>query len=320
MTDVAARARPRVVVCGADHAGLAARLARAGCPVVLLEPDPHDRARLADLLARPGGAEFVLTGEAGAVADADVVLAGGGAVPGPAAHGVPVLALDWGGAEDTALHLSALPGRRPLLEVMGPDPGGLAAAIGRALGARTLGLPAGHVPPSQRLLAVLGAEIEALALTAATPEEIDSALAAAGFAPGPFEAQDLAGIDTCLAARRAVFARHPGPPELPLVARAVAEGRLGRKVGVGWYRYPGGGGKVEDPLVEDMATEEARFAGLPRAALDADAIRARVLAVLRAEAARIADEGGLSLSEIDEVAQLAIGSPPHLLDRGRAPW
>ncbi len=94
----------------------------------------------------------------------------------------------------------------------------------------------------------------------------------------------------------------------------MAEGRLGRKVGVGWYRYPGGGGKVEDPLVEDMAIEEARFAGLPRVDLDAGTIRERVIAVLRLEAVRMLETGGLSAGEIDGIAQLAIGTPSGLLN------
>jgi 3-hydroxyacyl-CoA dehydrogenase len=40
-------------------------------------------------------------------------------------------------------------------------------------------------------------------------------------------------------------------------------GKLGRKTSAGWYRYPGGGGKVEDPIVADLAIEEAHFAEYP---------------------------------------------------------
>lgn len=314
MTDAAVPDRLRVAVCGADHAALAMSLARAGCPVILLEPDPHDRARLSDMLSRPGSElRITVTGDPAMAARCDVVLAAnlesGPAIP----RAVPVLSLDWAGTATTALHLSELPGRRPLMECLGPDRRGLAATLGRVLDARVVRLPGGVVPPSQRLMAVLSREIEALALAGATPQEVDEALEGAGFAPGPFELQDLVGIDACLAARRAVLARHPRAPELPLFARAVAEGRLGRKVGVGWYRYPGGGGKVEDPLIEDMATEEARFAGLSRSVPGREEIRARVAAALQAEAARIAGEGVLSARGIDEVAHLAIGSPPQML-------
>ena len=303
----------RVLVCGADHLALAVSLARAGCRVTLFEPDIHDRTRLSDVLARrgrslPGGLH--LTGDPARVEGADVVLGESPLPPGLAINDAPVLWLDWASADGTALHLTELPGRQALLERIGPDTaGGHVAALGRMLGARVVGLASGTTPPSQRLMAVLSAEIEALALGGATPVEVDEALTASGFSIGPFEAQDLEGIDTCLVARRAVFARHPGPPELPLFARAVAEGRLGRKVGVGWYRYPGGGGKVEDPLVEDLAIEEARFAGISRSVLDPEAVRVRILSVLQEEAARIAEDTVLTRAEIDRIAQLALGAP-----------
>ncbi len=314
MTDAPAPHVPRVVMFGADHAALALTLARAGCPVMLVEQDPHDRARLSDMLRR-GGAEppdgFGLAGEAD-VAGWDAVFASGPLPNGVTETGVPILSLDWTNVAETALSVSGLPGRQPLVECVGVDSACLVSRLGKMLGAQVVRMPSGVVPPSQRLLAVLSAEIEALVLTGATPADIDDALVAEGFALGPFEAQDLAGIDTCLAARRAVFARQPGPPELPLFARAVAEGRLGRKIGVGWYRYPGGGGKVEDPLVEDMAVEEARFAELPRVTLQAETIRSRVTAILNAEAERIVRDSGLARAEVDQIAQLAVGTPPGL--------
>lgn len=280
--------------------------------MVLLETDSHDRARIADWLSRQVAGRITVTDNAADLESPDLVLGSEAPVPGLAANAAAVISLGWGDATRTALHLSELPALLPLIERMGPDTTGNVATLSRALGARVVGLTRGLVPPSQRLMAVLSAEIEALTLTGATPEEVDDALTAAGFAIGPFEAQDLAGVDTCLVARRAVQARHPGPPEGPLFSRAVSEGRLGRKVGVGWYRYPGGGGKVEDPLVEDMAIEEARFAGLTRAHLDAETIRARVVAVLQAEAARIAEDGILTPEEVDGIAQLSLGSPPGL--------
>lgn len=90
------------------------------------------------------------------------------------------------------------------------------------------------------------------------PWELDEALSAAGYAMGPCEAQDLIGLDT-------VLARAPDRP-LPILKRMVAEGRMGKIGGVGYYRYPGGGGAVIDPLIEDMILEEAWFAKVTRSA------------------------------------------------------
>ncbi|MBY6048943.1 3-hydroxyacyl-CoA dehydrogenase family protein [Vannielia litorea] len=117
-----------------------------------------------------------------------------------------------------------------------------------------------------RLMARSHAEVEALLLEGSNPWELDEALEAGGMAQGPCAMQDQIGLDVIKSARSEPF----------LVAdRMVAEGRLGRKVGVGWFRYPGGGGAVIDPLVEDLIREEAHFAGRAWRELSADALRAR---------------------------------------------
>ncbi|MFK5997198.1 MAG: 3-hydroxyacyl-CoA dehydrogenase family protein [Rhodobacterales bacterium] len=58
--------------------------------------------------------------------------------------------------------------------------------------------------------------------------------------------------------------RDPARRYIPIADRMVEEGRLGKKSGVGWYRYPGGGGAVIDPLLEDMIIEESYFAKVSR--------------------------------------------------------
>jgi 3-hydroxybutyryl-CoA dehydrogenase len=72
----------------------------------------------------------------------------------------------------------------------------------------------------------------------ATPAEIDSvARLMFGHRMGPLETLDLAGLDTALAASRALAAHYGGdrftPP--PVLSRLVDEGRLGRKSGSGFY-------------------------------------------------------------------------------------
>jgi len=103
-----------------------------------------------------------------------------------------------------------------------------------------------------------------LMLSGAFPVQIDEALVESGFVMGPFEMQDLRGHETAYLKRKA--ARETGRPFQPNIVsdRMVQEGRLGKISGVGWYRYPGGGGKVEDPLVEDLITEECHFAKMDR--------------------------------------------------------
>ena len=65
-----------------------------------------------------------------------------------------------------------------------------------------------------------------------------------GFRMGPFELQDLVGIDTGFEVSQSFFDLSFGEPRWrpsTLSARMVASGRHGRKTGHGWYAYEAGG-------------------------------------------------------------------------------
>ncbi len=121
---------------------------------------------------------------------------------------------------------------------------------------------------------------ETLVFRHVAPWDLDEALTDWGYGMGPCEAQDLVGLDVVLAARK-------GETPTPVLARMVAEGRLGKKGGWGYYRYPGGGGAVIDPLIDDLVQEEAWFAKVPRTDLDApalvQALHAEMAPMLRAD-------------------------------------
>lgn len=222
------------------------------------------------------------------------------------------ISTDWRAAnERPTLHHSVGAVSGHLIEQIGPDVTGQIAQIAQALDAMHLVLPAGSVPLSARVHAALGRAMEEALLTWGTPDGLDDALVAAGFAVGPFLLQDRLGIDTLLAQRHAVEAQL-GLPPLPLFARGVAEGRLGRKASVGWYRYPGQGGAVEDPLVEDMAEEEAHFAGLRRVPTDDAASAAQITKKMDAVAADLVQSGVAPAETVTALAALAIGYMPAL--------
>ncbi|AXI43745.1 3-hydroxyacyl-CoA dehydrogenase family protein [Sulfitobacter sp. SK011] len=114
---------------------------------------------------------------------------------------------------------------------------------------------------------------EHLLLHHTNPWELDEALTAWGYSMGPCEAQDLLGLDR-------VLARRP-EPNGPILRRMVAEGRMGKIGGVGYYRYPGGGGAVIDPLIEDLIREEAWFAKVNRVEISDAALVSTMNAALR---------------------------------------
>lgn len=128
----------------------------------------------------------------------------------------------------------------------------------------------------RRLMAAEMAAAEAAMLRGASPEEVDQAALAAGWPMGPCEADDLIGLHHGFEARR-----DGDGPIHPVADRMVREGRVGKIGGVGWHRYPGGGGAVTDPLIEDLIAEEARFADLaPRPMTDQAIARRLSLALL----------------------------------------
>lgn len=78
---------------------------------------------------------------------------------------------------------------------------------------------------------------------AATPQELDACLKAAGFRMGPCELMDLIGHDTNFAVTCSVFEANFGDKRFvpSLVQRELVDGGLlGRKTGRGFYRYPEG--------------------------------------------------------------------------------
>jgi 3-hydroxybutyryl-CoA dehydrogenase len=72
-------------------------------------------------------------------------------------------------------------------------------------------------------------------------ESIDAIVRGAGFRMGPFELQDLVGIDVGYEVALSFHEQSFGEPRWrpsPLSTRMVAAGRHGRKTGRGWYAYP----------------------------------------------------------------------------------
>ena len=144
-----------------------------------------------------------------------------------------------------------------------------------------------------------------------TPWEIDEAMVEFGFAMGPYSSQDLSGLDIAHASRRRQDAtRDPARRYILIADRMIELGKLGRKTGAGWYRYPGGGGRVDDPIVADLALEEAHFAGIKRVDYSADEIRQRLLLAMINEAADILQEGiAKDTRDIDLVTVSGYGFP-----------
>jgi 3-hydroxybutyryl-CoA dehydrogenase len=161
--------------------------------------------------------------------------------------------------------------------------------------------------------------LEALAMleaAAATILSVDAAVRAAGFPMGPFELMDLVGIDINLAAARGVYSRSiaAGDPlaerfrPSPMQERLVAAGHLGRKAGIGFYRY-------ENASRGDMPAPEFDLTEDRSGAIDDAEVVDRIVLAIVNEAYRALGEHVAKRADIDLALRLGAGHPVGPLER-----
>ena len=159
-----------------------------------------------------------------------------------------------------------------------------------------------------RILKVARAQAERLLLAGVTPSEVDAAMRAFGLPMGPFEAQDLGGLDIAAFQRKAARARGE-TPFAPVAERLCALERFGQKTGGGWYDYvPGDRAPKPSETVAAIIAEEA--AGRPQRDLDAAGIADAIVLPMVNEATRILEERvALRAADIDLVKIHGYGFP-----------
>jgi 3-hydroxyacyl-CoA dehydrogenase len=147
----------------------------------------------------------------------------------------------------------------------------------------------------------------------ASPQQVDKAIEAFGFAMGPFRMSDLAGNDISWHIRKRHYAEHPKMRHMRIADRVCELGRFGQKTGLGWYRYETGKrDAIPDPVVEKIIEEERKALGIEPRKLSSEEIVDRLLFALINEGARILEEGiALRASDIDVVYLTGYGFPVH---------
>lgn len=152
---------------------------------------------------------------------------------------------------------------------------------------------------------------DVMLIEGALPAQIDAALRGFGMAMGPYEVQDLSGLDIAHANRKRLgWAARSGFRYIPVADRIVEEtGRLGRKTGAGWYDYKGGK-PAPSALINQIIVEESARAGITRRTFTEDEITARAITAMIEEGARILEEGiAATPADIDLVLVHGYGFP-----------
>ncbi|MDE0310431.1 MAG: 3-hydroxyacyl-CoA dehydrogenase NAD-binding domain-containing protein [Acidiferrobacterales bacterium] len=162
-----------------------------------------------------------------------------------------------------------------------------------------------------RIVARYREAADSLLLDGALPWEVDQAMVSFGYPMGPYEAQDLSGLDIAYASRRRRDAsRDPNRRYVSIADKMVESGRLGRKSGLGWYRYPTSREKQIDPQVEALILEQSSLMAVSRTSFSPDEVQQRLVLAMINEAADILHEGIANCAaDIDLVTIFGYGFP-----------
>jgi 3-hydroxyacyl-CoA dehydrogenase len=144
----------------------------------------------------------------------------------------------------------------------------------------------------------------------ASPEQIDTAMRGFGFAMGPYQVADLAGLDISWAANKRRAATRPAEERyIPIADRLCENGWFGRKTGQGFYIYDDQGSRPNPEALAIIDVEREKAGVTPRSFTE-DEIVSRFMTAMISEAVRVLEEGiALRPIDIDAVFLNGYGFP-----------
>jgi 3-hydroxyacyl-CoA dehydrogenase len=170
-----------------------------------------------------------------------------------------------------------------------------------------------------RVMAALRAAADLLVEQGATPARVDGALRGFGFAAGPYEAADAAGLTPDWAERQRRAALGLAVPEGGDLADLLVEsGRLGGESGRGFFRHEAGSA-TDDPEVAALLAALREAKGIVPRVVGRDEIVHRCLAAAANEGARLLGEG-VALRPGDIDAALVAGFDFPRWEGGPMAW
>lgn len=145
----------------------------------------------------------------------------------------------------------------------------------------------------------------------ASPQQVDNALEAFGFAMGVYRVGDLAGLDIGWNRRKNLQLAHPEKSFTSAADRLCEAGRFGQKTGAGWYRYePGNRTALPDPEVDVILRQWRQERGtVSRQVGDAEVIERCIFGLINEGARILADGTAQRASDIDVVYLNGYGFP-----------
>ena len=165
--------------------------------------------------------------------------------------------------------------------------------LGRTL--NKIAVLSGNAPGfiGNRMLAGYTRQAGEIILQGATPYQVDNAILGFGMPMGPFQMNDLVGLDLGWRARKLNGIK---PEDVPITARVADKlcemDRYGQKTSRGYYIYPEGSrAGTADPEVVQIVEETSAELGIERRPIDDDEVLKRCLYPMINEGARILEDG-----------------------------
>ena len=164
-----------------------------------------------------------------------------------------------------------------------------------------------------RILAQYRREADYLLADGAMPQQIDLAMRDFGMPMGPYELQDLAGLQIAWANRKRMAATRSSHERYINIADQLCHiQRLGRRCGGGWYDYVDGQKQISATVQQIIESYSVKHK-IKRSEFTATDIQERLLAVMFNEANLLLEEGiAANAGAIDVVKIAGYGFPRWL--------
>ncbi|MEE3361112.1 MAG: 3-hydroxyacyl-CoA dehydrogenase NAD-binding domain-containing protein [Pseudomonadota bacterium] len=143
-----------------------------------------------------------------------------------------------------------------------------------------------------RILSTFRAAADRMVLAGASPYQVDAAIRDFGFAMGPYQVADLAGLDIGYMTRQRKAAEGKADSVQPTWADELYHmGRIGQKSGRGYYIYDDARKGTPDPEVDELIAAEREKAGVVPCSFTDDEIQRRYMCAMVNEGAKVLGDG-----------------------------
>jgi 3-hydroxyacyl-CoA dehydrogenase len=164
-----------------------------------------------------------------------------------------------------------------------------------------------------RMLHVAARIAEFMVEEGALPWQIDKVIYDFGFPMGPFQMNDLAGIDVRYLIREEQKKKTGDRRQSVILDRVYETGRYGQKTGGGWYTYADGDRKgAPEPMIEELILKTSEELGFTRRTYTDEEILERYLYSIINTGAQVLEEGlAIRASDIDVIWHYGYGFPRY---------